>query len=334
MSLPGFDRTCQKYAFSSQVQLHGFDPKGAIIEMFPREGEFCLREEDILEVIEKQGPSIALVIFSGVQYYTGQWFPMQSITKAAKAQNCICGWDLAHAIGNVPLSLHDWDVDWAVWCSYKYLNSGPGGIAGVYVHEKWDQEKPRHAGWWGHDPSTRFLMPPDFSPIRGAQGLQLSNPSVLGVASLLGSLQVFQEAGMVGPLRTRSIELTSYLGKLLAQSAYFVSAHEAAMRLPLCAVNSTGSTDHDHHDQHRRPAFTIITPPDANSRGSQLSLLFFSSDAELMHKVLEGLQSYGVIGDERHPNVIRLTPTALYNTVQDCENGAKYLEEVLKELDI
>ena len=171
-------------------------------------------------------------------------------------------------------------------------------------------------------------MPPDFSPIRGAQGLQLSNPSVLGVASLLGSLQTFQEAGMAAPLRTRSIELTAYLEKILARSAYFVPAHEAAKRLPLCAV---GSTD---HDQHRRPAFTIITPSDANSRGSQLSLLFFSSYTDLMHKVLEGLRGYGVIGDERHPNVIRLTPTALYSTIQDCENGAKYLEEVLKELDI
>lgn len=171
-------------------------------------------------------------------------------------------------------------------------------------------------------------MPPVFSPIRGAQGLQLSNPSVLSVASLLGSLQVFQEAGMMGALRTRSIELTAYLGKLLTQSAYFVSPHEAAMRLPLCAVSST---DHDHH---RRPAFTIITPSDENSRGSQLSLLFFSSDTELMYKVLEGLRSYGVIGDGRHPNVMRLTPTALYNTTQDCENGAKYLEEVLEELNI
>jgi kynureninase len=176
-----------KYAFASQVKLHGFDPKDAIIEMFPRQGEFFLREEDILEVIEKQGSSITLAIFSGVQYYTGQWFPMPSITKAAKAQvsffffpfrrgltrarvlsmsgkrtfyflvlplrtsladryqtqGCICGWDLAHAIGNVPLSLHDWDVDWAVWCSYKYLNSGPGGIAGLYVHERWNQEIPR-----------------------------------------------------------------------------------------------------------------------------------------------------------------------------------------------
>jgi len=309
------------------VKLHGFSPEDAIIEMFPREGEFSLREEDILEVIEKQGPSIALVIFSGVQYYTGQWFPMQSITKAAKAQGCICGWDLAHAIGNVPLSLHDWDVDWAVWCSYKYLNSGPGGIAGLYVHEKWDQEQPRYAGWWGHDPSTRFLMPPVFSPIRGAQGLQLSNPSVLSVASLLGSLQVFKEAGMVGRLRVRSIELTAHLEGLLVQSAYFVPPHDAAIRLPLCA----SPTD---RTEHRRPAFTIITPTDANSRGSQLSLVFFSSDIELMHKVFEGLSSYGVIGDERHPNVIRLAPTALYNTVQDCENAAKYLEEVLKALDV
>ncbi|KAI9510864.1 kynureninase [Russula earlei] len=316
-----------QYAFASQVKLHGFNPKDAIIEMFPREGEFCLREEDILEVIERQGSSIALVIFSGVQYYTGQWFPMQSITKAAKAQGCICGWDLAHAIGNVPLSLHDWDVDWAVWCSYKYLNSGPGGIAGLYVHEKWDQDMPRYAGWWGHDPSTRFLMPPEFSPIRGAQGLQLSNPSVLGVASLLGSLQVFREAGMMRRLRVRSIELTAHLERLLVRSAYFVPPREAVERVPLYA----SPTD---HAQRCHPAFTIITPPDANSRGSQLSLMFFSSDTGLMHKVHEGLISYGVIGDERHPNVIRVAPTALYNTEQDCENVAKYLEEVLGALDI
>ena len=155
----------------------------------------------------------------------------------------------------------------------------------------------------------------------------MSNPSVLGIAALLGSLQVFKEAGMVAPLRRRSIELTAYLGNLLAQSAYLVPPHEAAMRLPLCASSTVD-------DQHRRPAFTIITPSDAHSRGSQLSLLFFSSDKELMHKVLDGLRSRGVIGDERHPNVIRLTATALYNTTQDCENAAKYLEEVLVELDI
>jgi kynureninase len=184
----------------------------------------------------------------------------------------------------------------------------------------------RYAGWWGHDPATRFLMPPIFSPIRGAQGLQLSNPSVLGVASLLGSLQVFKEAGMMGRLRERSVELTAHLEGLLARSAYFVPPHEAAVTLPLC-VGSTGSA------QYHRPAFTIITPTAANSRGSQLSLLFFSSDTELMQKAHEKLGSYGVITDERRPDVIRLAPTALYSTIQDCENAAKYLEEVFKELD-
>ena len=184
----------------------------------------------------------------------------------------------------------------------------------------------RYAGWWGHDPATRFLMPPIFSPIRGAQGRQLSNPCALGVASLLGSLQVFKEAGMMGRLRERSVELTAHLEGLLTRSAYFVPPHEAAVKLPLCV----GSTD---SAQFHRPAFTIITPTTANSRGSQLSLLFFSSDAELMLKVHEKLGNYGVITDERHPDVIRLAPIALYNTIQDCENAAKYLEEVLKELD-
>jgi kynureninase len=169
-------------------------------------------------------------------------------------------------------------------------------------------------------------MPPIFSPIQGAQGLQLSNPSVLNVASLLGSLRLFKEAGMVECLRVRSIELTAHLERLLVRSAYFVPPHDAAVRIPLC----TSSTD---PAQHRRPAFTIITPSAANSRGSQLSLSFFSSDTELMLKVHEGLHSYGVIGDDRRPDVIRLAPIALYNTIQDCENAAMYLEEVLKALD-
>jgi len=169
-------------------------------------------------------------------------------------------------------------------------------------------------------------MPPIFSPIRGAQGLQMSNPSVLGVASLLGSLQVFKEAGMMERLRERSVGLTAHLEGLLVRSAYFVPPHEAAVKLPLC-VGSAGPV------QYHRPTFTIITPTAANSRGSQLSLLFFSSDTELMQKVHERLGSYGVMTDERHPNVIRLAPTALYNTIQDCENAAKYLEEALKELD-
>ena len=169
-------------------------------------------------------------------------------------------------------------------------------------------------------------MPPIFSPIRGAQGLPLSNPTVLGVASLLGSLQVFKEAGMMGRLRERSVKLTAHLEGLLARSAYFVPPHEAAVKLPLCV----GSTD---SAQYHRPAFTIITPSATNSRGSQLSLLFFSSDTELMPNIYERLFDYGVITDERRPDVIRFTPTALYSTIQDCENAAKYLEVVLKELD-
>lgn len=169
-------------------------------------------------------------------------------------------------------------------------------------------------------------MPPNFSPIRGAQGLQMSNPSALGVTALLGSLRVFKEAGMIGPLRERSVQLTGHLEGLLVRSAYFVPPHEAAVKLPL-SVCSTDSA------QYHRPAFTIVTPTAANSRGSQLSLLFFSSDTELMQKVHERLSSYGVVADERRPDVIRLAPIALYNTIQDCENAAKYLEDVLKELD-
>ncbi|KAG6850581.1 hypothetical protein H0H93_011249 [Arthromyces matolae] len=160
----------RQYAFASQVRARGLDPATAIIEVSPREGEYTLREEDILEIVAKEGPSIALVLFSGIQYYTGQWFPMESITRKAKEQGCICGWDLAHAVGNVPLSLHDWDVDFAVWCTYKYLNSSPGGIAGLFINEKWNNvELPKSAGWWGHDLKTRFEMPPKFSAIEGGR---------------------------------------------------------------------------------------------------------------------------------------------------------------------
>ncbi|TFY70378.1 hypothetical protein EVG20_g2647 [Dentipellis fragilis] len=342
-----------QYAFASQARLHGLDPKDTIIELFPRDGEFVLREEDILDVISRQGASIAMVLFSGVQYYTGQYFPMQSITKAAKAQvsavlskclrrpenpiqrrlfpticyqklllclGCICGWDLAHAIGNVAMSLHDWDVDFAVWCSYKYLNSGPGGIAGIFVHEKWDdRDLQRYAGWWGHDQATRFDMPPVFSPIRGAQGFQQSNPPVLCVVSLLGSLQVFKEAGMMGVLRKRSVELTGYLERLLMQSPNYVPVHEVAARYP------SPSKD-------LKPAFTIITPSQPESRGSQLSLKFLPVEAHVMIKVYEGLKAFGVIGDERQPDVIRLAPTALYNTPADCDKAATRLDEVFSSL--
>ncbi|KAG9318799.1 pyridoxal phosphate-dependent transferase [Chiua virens] len=222
-----------QYAFASQAHLHGYDPTEAIIEMFPRRGEFTLRESDILDTIAKEGSSIALVIFSGVQYYTGQWFPIRVITHAAKAQGCICGWDLAHAIGNVPMSLHEWDVDFAVWCSYKYLNSGPGGIGGLFVHDKWEHDK----------------APQDAIP--GAQGYQQSNPSVLATVSLLGSLQIFKQAGMMGPLRERSMLLTGYLEFLLLKSAFYVAADVVAEKYPPeeeeAQAPKTTARFHNHH---------------------------------------------------------------------------------------
>jgi kynureninase len=297
-----------QYAFTSQALAHGLDPVKAIREISPREGEYTLREEDILEVIEKEGSTIALVLFSAVQYYTGQWFPLQSITKKSKEMACICGWDLAHAIGNVPISLHDWNVDFAVWCTYKYVNSGPGGIAGLFIHEKWHEtEQPKYAGWWGQELSTRFAMPPKFTPIKGAQGFQQSNPSPIVVASLLGSLQVFKKAGMMAPLRERSVELTGALERLLKQSRYFIPTDQV--------LNNT------------RRGFTIITPSEPSQRGAQLSLLFLPTESEVMRTVFKYFTENGVVGDEREPDVIRLAPTPLYNTLQDCEEAAAVLEK-------
>ncbi|KAG1756542.1 pyridoxal phosphate-dependent transferase [Suillus paluster] len=299
-----------QYAFASQARLHGYDPNEAIIEMCPREGEFTLRESDILDFIAKEGPSISLVIFSGVQYYTGQWFPMEAITTAAKAQGCICGWDLAHAIGNVPMALHDWGADFAVWCSYKYLNSGPGGIGGLFVHKKWENSLlPQYAGWWGHDPATRFAMPPRFSAIPGAQGF----PTIQS----LGSLQIFKEVGMMTPLRKRSLQLTSELEARLVKSRFYVP---------------DGTNNKDDTAQQDKPGFTIITPRDPESRGSQLSLLFLPPNSDVMNTVFNALSATGVVGDERKPNVIRLTPAPLYNTLGDCERAASCLEDAFEGL--
>lgn len=305
-----------QYAFASQVQYHGYDPKDAVIQLAPRDGEFTLRESDILDVIAKEGSSISLVIFSGVQYYTGQLFPMQTITKAAKAQGCVCGWDLAHAVGNVPLSLHDWDVDFAVWCSYKYLNSGAGGIGGLFMHEKWETTKlPQFAGWWGHDPATRFTMPPTFSPIPGAQGFQQSNPSILTTVSLLGSLQVFKQVGWMNPLRERSIALTARLEALLHQTGFYVSPEEAGRYAP-----------------DGPPRFTIITPKEPERRGTQLSLLFLPLRSNVMEKIFNHLRSEGVIADERKPDVIRVAPAPLYSTAKDCERAAECFKRAFEAI--
>ncbi|KAH7923501.1 kynureninase [Leucogyrophana mollusca] len=322
-----------QYAFASQALLHGYDPGVAIVEMSPRVGEFTLRESDILDVIAKEGPSIALVIFSGVQYYTGQWFPMRTITSAAKEQGCICGWDLAHAIGNVPMALHDWNVDFAVWCSYKYLNSGPGGIGGLYIHEKWETSRPpQYAGWWGHDPTTRFAMPPAFTAIPGAQGYQQSNPSVLTTVSLLGSLQIFKEVGMMHPLRERSVRLTAELEKLLVQSRFYVPLNEVPARYPSVSSSINDTTGGAEVQQTSPPGFTIITPSNPDSRGAQLSLLFLPTGSDVMRCVFDRLSEVGVIADKREPNVIRLTPAPLYNTLEDCKRAASCLEGAFESL--
>ncbi|PVG02794.1 kynureninase [Serendipita vermifera] len=303
-----------QYAFASQVRSHGLDPKAAIIEVRPRPGEYTLRESDILDIIGEQGHHIAVVMFSGVQYYTGQWFPMQKITAAGKEKGAMVGWDLAHAIGNVPLNLHDWGVDFAVWCSYKYLNAGPGSIGGLFVHEKWqDQMLPKQAGWWGHDPNTRFDMPPEFSPIRGAQGFQQSNPSVLATVSLIGSLQVFQAVGGLRVLRSRSVALTGFLQMELQSSEFYVPPNEA--------VRAT------------KPSFTIITPLEDQSRGAQLSLLFLPEKSGTMQAILKYLKSNGVVGDERKPDVIRLAPTPLYNTEEDCSKAVEVLNRAFSALN-
>ncbi|TRM61904.1 pyridoxal phosphate-dependent transferase [Schizophyllum amplum] len=300
-----------QYAFASKVLAHGFDPKVAVREIAPREGEFTLREEDILDVIEKEGDEIAVVLFSGIQYYTGQFFPMQRITAKAHEKGCIAGWDLAHAAGNVPLSLHDWDVDFAVWCTYKYLNAGPGSTAGLFMHEKWNATKtPRAAGWWGHNETTRFQMPPTFDPIAGAQGFQQSNIVVLASAAVLGGLETLQAAGGMGPFRQRALKLTALLERLLVKSKYYVPVAEAGKRT--------------------EPGFTIITPEDPEQRGAQLSLLFLPSDAGVMRKMFHALESFGVIGDERDPAVIRLTANPLYSSSDDVVRCAEYLDAAFK----
>ena len=244
------------------------------------------------------------------------------------------------------MTLHDWNVDFAVWCSYKYLNSGAGGIGGLFVHDKWERDMApqyvflylflphgcwignlphvRYAGWWGHDRTTRFSMPPNFSAIPGAQGYQVSCPSVLATVSLFGSLQVFKEVGMMKPLRERSVLLTGYLESLLVKSAFYVAANSVAEKYP--------PKDDDTRVQYAQPAFTIITPSEPESRGAQLSLLFLPSGSGGMQEVFDYMLSKGVVGDKRMPDVIRLSAAPLYNTKFDCERAARAVEEGLQAL--
>ena len=273
-----------QYAFESQLKLNGLNPAVALIELKPRPGEFTLRTEDILQSIQEHSDQLALVIFGAVQYYSGQFFDIHAITKATHLAGARAGFDLAHAIGNVPLQLHKDDVDFAVWCSYKYLNSGPGGVAGVFVHEKHatNFNLKRLAGWWGHQEKERFQMKKGFLPIPGADGWQLSNFPVLSGAALQASLQVFEKAG-IKKLRTKSILLTGYLEFLLLQI--------------------------DPLENY----FKIITSKNPAERGCQLSILMKKNGRNVFDKVIKA----GVIADWREPDVIRIAPVPLYNSFED-----------------
>ena len=283
-----------QYAVKSQILFHGFEPATSFIELIPRNGESCMRDEDILSLIEREGDSIALILLGGVNYATGQLFDMAEITRAGHRKGCVVAFDLAHAIGNVPLKLHEWGPDFAVWCSYKYLNGGPGCVGGCFVHERhareWDA--PRYAGWWGHDQDSRFQMGPEFQPMPGAEGWQLSNPPIMALAPLRASLEIFSEAGM-DRLREKSKSLTGYLEFLLAQNA--------------------------------SSKFSIATPKEEGRRGAQLSIRLSKQGRACCERLIHE----GTIGDWREPDTLRIAPVPLYNSYQDVYRFVQHFLTVL-----
>jgi kynureninase len=281
-----------QYMLQSQVRFHGFDPENTIVEIKKRDGEHFWHTEDVVSKINEVGDELALVLIGGVNYYNGQVFDMKAITKAGKAVGAFVGWDLAHAAGNVALELHDWDVDFASWCSYKYMNSGPGNVSGIFVNEKYLNEKdiPRFEGWWGTKKETRFLMKPEFDPIANADAWQVSNPPVLAIAPYLASLTLFDEVGMKALIQKQKL-LTSYLEYIL---------HEVDKR-----VDST---------------FEIITP---SSRGCQLSVFLHGEGRSLFDYLMKN----GVVVDWREPNVIRLAPAPFYCSFEDMFRFGEILEK-------
>lgn len=290
-----------QYALESQVKFHGLNVKDALIEVGPRSGEHTIRHEDIIAAIDEAGDELAMVMIGGVNYYTGQLFDMKSITEKAHEVGATCGFDLAHAAGNVILKLHEWGVDFAAWCSYKYLNSSPGGVSGLFVHEnhEFNEDLPRFAGWWGYDKETRFEMKPGFVPMKGAEGWQLSNAPVLGMAAHLASLDIFDEVGM-DKLRAKSDQLTAYLEAVI---------NDISERLNhLCE-------------------FEIITPKNPKERGAQLSILAHGKGKAMF----DALTKQGVIADWREPNVIRIAPVPLYNSFEDIFRFGQYLEKAISE---
>lgn len=288
------------YAVASQAAFHGLDPQEAVVRLRPREGERTLRTEDIERVLAEQGETVALMMLGGVNYLSGQVMEMERLTEAGHRAGALVGWDLAHAAGNVPLNLHDWNADFACWCSYKYLNSGPGAVAGCFVHEKHSKNTKtfgeagalkRFAGWWGNDPKTRFVMGPEFEPVASADAWSLSNPPVLAIAPVRVSLEIFDKAGMPA-LRAKSERMTGYLQAL-------IDAIPGAERL-----------------------VEVITPREPAARGCQLSIAVKERPKDL-HKALG---ADGVVCDFREPNVIRVAPVPLYNTFHDCWRFAEILK--------
>jgi kynureninase len=290
-----------QYAFETQLNYHGLDPSAALIELKPREGEQYLRTEDIISTIQQHGEQTAVVILGAVQYYTGQFFDVKRITEAAHAVGAYAGFDCAHAIGNVELNLHKNNVDFAVWCSYKYLNSGPGSVAGAFVHERHSKNTslPRFAGWWGHDEQQRFLMKKGFIPIPGADGWQVSNFPVLTGAAHLASLEIFAQAG-IKKLRKKSVLLTGYLEFLLQE------------------IN--------HTKRNGEKYFTLLTPSNPNERGCQLSIFFQQNGKKIFAKLTRA----GVVADWREPGVIRIAPVPLYNTFEEVFTFSELLKNALR----
>jgi kynureninase len=290
-----------QYAIESQLRFHQLDPAEHLIEVGPRDGEHLIRLDDLLEAIADAGDTLALVMIGGVNYYTGQRFDLKAITAAAHKVGALAGFDLAHAAGNVPLQLHDWEVDFACWCTYKYLNSGPGAVAGAFVHERHSDrpDLPRFAGWWGHDKDERFQMKPGFKPILGAEGWQMSNAPVFNMAIHRCSLDLFKAAGM-DRLRAKSEHLTAYLEFVL-----------------------------EHISKEETASFEVITPANPNERGCQLSVLVHGAGRSLF----DALTREGVVVDWREPNVIRMAPVPLYTRFEDIYRFGETLRHCLRTLN-
>lgn len=308
------------YAFLNIVKLFGYNEEH-LIQLEVKNGKAHLETEDILKAIETFKDELALVCFPGIQYYTGQFFDIKTISKYAKDLGITVGWDLAHAVGNVPLNLHEWDVDFAAWCSYKYLNSGPGGIAGIFVNERFTKNNskenftPRLAGWWGNNSEDRFKMLEVFDPIKSALSFRQSNPSVIDSVSLKSSLELFKKVGGITTLRKKSLKLTAFLEGILTKSKYYIS---------------------DVAEEDKKIGFKILTPKDPEKRGCQLSLLFVPHHDEksenIMERVFKYLHDHAIICDERRPDVIRIAPLPLYNTFEETYHAAIRLIEALDKI--